>query len=571
MLGRTQSAPRLLPGRPHDARTFRLLRTLLLLTGLVWPGVDSAVRAFESEPTKPRRGTEAVESRSADHPADTPAATPADVSPDEAATFGSAGIDPESFLPADLEPGLPPDPGLLPSPAIPTAPTLPADPLLYQAGPLRAKFSLDGVFQQSGVTGSWWNLSEEFAPDADYQPDRAWAETWIKPGLRLDLSATEAWTLYSGVAYVGSGNIGRDVFEQGNQGQWSVENAYLGARLAPAGGDSTLDLSYGWQPYKIGSGMLISVGAMNGFERGATTTFARRAWKEAGIASYTRGAWTLDGFYLNPNELLSASTNSRIAGTKLEWNPTPTRSLGLAYLNVFDSIYPYVAAPIRLIPDGRRGLNTVHAYGRWNPLSSSLPGWHVAGDFAHQWNDRINMVSNAYNLETGYDLTQLPWTPRLGYAFRVFQGDDPATAQFEKFDPLFYEGAPPLWATGSNGSFSFLNSNVVAHRLSLNLTVNPTNFFNFYYWHVLADEVNSPLQFGQGGRVVVSGGEPQLVSGVPDPHLSNDGYVEYTRVISANLFLTTGVAVSVPGQGLRALVDDSETWVGGLVNVTVKY
>ena len=458
-----------------------------------------------------------------------------------------------------------------PVPASPAAPTAPPDPLLFESGPTRVKFSLDAVLQQSGVTGSWWNLSEQFAPDAGYKADRAWAEAWIKPGIRVDTSTTEWLTLYSGVSYVGSGNIGEDVFEQGNRGLWSVEDAYLGAQFRRPDEESSLDISYGRQPYKIGSGMLISVGAANGFERGATTTFARRAWEEAGIVSVSREELSIDGFYLNPNELLSASTNTRLAGTRLEWNPDANQALGIAYFNVFDSIYPYVAAPIQLIPDGRQGLNTLHIYGRWNPLRDTHPGWHIAGDYAHQWNDRIQMAADAYNAEIAYAFAQLPMTPRLVYAFRSFSGDDPHTTRFEKFDPLFYEGAPPLWATGSNGSFSFLNSNVLAHRLSLNLTINPQNFMTFYYWHVRADQVNSPIQFGQAGRVVASGGEPRLVAGVPDPHLSDDFYLEYTRVFSPQVFLTTGLAVSVPGRGLRELVDDAKTWVGGLMNLTLKY
>lgn len=458
-----------------------------------------------------------------------------------------------------------------PAPESSVAPPPPRDPLLFESGPTRVKLSLDAVLQQSGVTGSWWNLSDQFAPDAGYKADRAWAETWIKPGIRLDTSPTQRLNFYSGVSYVGSGNIGEDVFEQGNRGLWSVEDAYLGARLGGADETSSLDISYGRQPYKIGSGMLIAVGAMNGFERGATTTFARRAWEEAGIVKWTRGELSLDGFYLNPNELRSASTNTRLAGTKLEWNPDANQSLGIAYFNVFDSIYPYVAAPIRLIPDGRQGLNTVHVYGRWNPLPEAYPGWHVAGDYAHQWNSRISMAADAFNGETGYAFAELPLAPRFVYAFRLFGGDDPNTTRFEKFDPLFYEGAPPLWATGSNGSFSFLNSNVLAHRFSLNLTINPRNFLAFYYWHIRADQINSPIQFGQAGRVVASGGEPRLVSGVPDAHLSNDVYGEYTRMITPQIFLTTGAALSVPGDGLKALVADAKTWWGGLVNLTVKY
>jgi hypothetical protein len=104
----------------------------------------------------------------------------------------------------------------LPTPS--TLPAMPKDPLLFEKGSTRIKISLDGVMQESGVTGSWWNLSGEFAPDEAYKLDRAWTEIWIKPGLRLDTSLTDWLKLYSGVSYVGSGNISKDVFEQGNRG-----------------------------------------------------------------------------------------------------------------------------------------------------------------------------------------------------------------------------------------------------------------------------------------------------------------------------------------------------------------
>jgi hypothetical protein len=71
--------------------------------------------------------------------------------------------------------------------------------------------------------------------------------------------------------------------------------------------------------------------------------------------------------------------------------------------------------------------------------------------------------------------------------------------------------------------------------------------------------------------VGVSGGEPRLVTGVPDPHLADEFYAEYTRAVSQNVFVTTGFAVSMPGRGLKAIAPDVPTWFGGLVNVVVKY
>lgn len=447
----------------------------------------------------------------------------------------------------------------------------PKDPLMFANDRLTIKFGLGGVLQSSGVLGSWWNLSEQYAPDANYNPDRAWGETWLKPSAMGEYSVDPAMRLYSGLSFVGSGNIGRDVFEQGNQGLYAVEDAFLGARFGADPDDWNLDVSYGSQPYKIGSGMLISVGAVNGFERGATTSFARRAWEEAGLVKLRRGPISLEGFYLNPNELRSSDTFTRLAGAKLEGALGADQYIGIAGMNVFESEYPYVQAPVALIPQGREGLNTVHNYMRWKPAEDLLSGFYIAGDYAFQWNDRIAMRSNAFSAEVGNQFVELPKRPKLAYAFRAFEGDDPRTSRYEKFDPLFYEGAPPLWASGSNGSFSFLNSNVQVHRLQCSVNRTERDVVSFYYWHLRADQIDSPLQFGQAGRVVVVGGEPQLVSGVPNAHLSDDFYLENFRIISPNWYLTTGVAVSVPGKGLRSLINDPLTWYGGLMSLAFQY
>lgn len=447
----------------------------------------------------------------------------------------------------------------------------PPDPLAFSNDRLKVKFGISGVAQSSGVTGSWWNLSETYAPSAQYKPDRAWGELWIKPSVNTEFGISDEAKIYSGLSYVGSGNIGRDVFEQGNRGLYAIEDGYLGVRTGDREQSAEWDISYGKQQYKIGSGMLIAVGAYNGFERGATTTFARRAWEEAGLIKWNKGPISIDGFYLNPNELPSSDTNTRLAGAKTEFSIAESQALGVAYMNVFDSTLPYVKAPVELVPNGREGLNTIHSYSRWNPIQDIAPGFFFAGDYAYQWNDRIAMSSNAFSGEIGNQFQALRFAPKLSYTFRSFQGDDPSTARFEKFDPLFYEGSPVLWATGSNGSFSFVNSNVQSHKISLNLPVSERDTLSFYYWHVRADQENSPIQFGQAGRLVVVGGEPQLVSGVANSHLSDDFYLENFRILSPNMYLTTGLAISIPGVGLRELMNDPATWYGGLVSFAFQY
>ena len=93
-----------------------------------------------------------------------------------------------------------------------TPPAPPADPLLFQSVPLRVKLGFEATVQPTWGVDSWWHLSQRFAPDANYAPDRFWTEGWLKPGVRTDLSVTDRLAVYSGVSYVASGNLGKDVF-----------------------------------------------------------------------------------------------------------------------------------------------------------------------------------------------------------------------------------------------------------------------------------------------------------------------------------------------------------------------
>ena len=135
------------------------------------------------------------------------------------------------------------------------------------------------------------------------------------------------------------------------------------------------------------------------------------------------------------------------------------------------------------------------------------------------------------------------------YTFQTFSGDDPDTATLERFDPLFFEGSPSAWATGSKSSFTFINSNVHAHQLTFSVNPTPQDKFTLRYAHIRANELLSPIQFGQATRFDLATGQG-IVAGVTDPHLADDVFLEYFRIINQNMFLTAGVSASFPGKGL---------------------
>ena len=262
------------------------------------------------------------------------------------------------------------------------------DPLLFTGDGYSLKLGLDAAIQGTGQLNSWWNLTDAFPPPNPYDPDRSWTEAFIRPSAKLEIAATPDATLYGGLAAVASYTWGVDVFDAGNTGAVTLENAYGGIRFS-ATPDMSFDFSAGMQDYVIGSGMLIQMGGGNGYENGALLLSPRTAWQMAAIAREKFGGLTLEQFYLDPSELESGDSATELGGVHGRYDWSENDYAGLAYINVLKSDYPSLAAPLTVLPDGRDGMNALYGYFRTQPFAS-LPTLWIAGDLAHEWNERID-------------------------------------------------------------------------------------------------------------------------------------------------------------------------------------
>lgn len=455
-----------------------------------------------------------------------------------------------------------------------------ADPLRFSFENGFVKLGLEaglmGVFEKR----AFWNIARAFNPGLVYNTNQRWGEGYLKPSIDFEYRLGSSFTLYGGASAVGAKTFGLDIFDKRDQGRMLLENLFGGIRSGTPGQGFLFDLSAGRQPYRVGSGMLIGDGASDGFERGALIFGPRQAWAMTALAKVGYGPLSIQGFYLDPNELESQDTATRLAGAKVEWTIGQNQFVGIAFGQVLQSTAPYAqaappgafAAPA-ILGGARDGLRFLNAYARFHPLPTALPGLWLAGDLALQRNARVSLSAWAGRAEIGYVFADLPWRPNLSYAYQTFSGDKPGTARLERFDPLFYDGAQTAWATGTNGSFVFINSNVNSHRLALSLTISPQDILSLRYVHVRANELNSPIQFGQATRFVSNAGVPALISGVRKRHLADDFLAEYTRVLTPNAFLTIGTGHSIPGAGLRdqARPQRLGSWTGGFANLVIRY
>ncbi|RVT53997.1 alginate export family protein [Rubrivivax albus] len=453
-----------------------------------------------------------------------------------------------------------------------------SDPTVFhRSEALTLRWHLQAGINAVAEQNLFWRLADTTAPGSGFDADTEWLEFYAKPGVSGEAMLGGGRTLYGRLSAVGSYTAGTDAFDRGDTGAATLEEAHLGLRGTTAGGIG-YDLAIGPQELKLGTGMLVASGASSGFERGALKFGPRKAWSRAAVARLSQGGFTGTAFYLGPNELPSSDGGNRLAGVDLRRDDGEGGHLGATLLRVQRSGSPYVqAAPggagaPTILPGARAGTRTLDLYARTSPSTGLLAGWTLAAELALQRNGAIDLKAWAGRLQVSRALAGVRWAPTLSYSYQTFSGDDPATAALERFDPLYYEGSPSAWSTGSKSSMAFINSNVQAHALALRVQPTPRDTLTLRYAHVRANELRSPIQFGQATRLDTSGSDANLVAGVTRPHLSDDVFLEYSRVVNRHTYLSAGVAVAMAGAGIRdAAGGRAPDWRGAFVNVVINH
>lgn len=421
----------------------------------------------------------------------------------------------------------------------------------------------------------FWDLAEVTASSSRYDANKSWVEYYVKPGISFEHGIAAGGAIHGKFSVVSSYSQGTDAFNEGNVGATTVEEAHLGWKSR--GHDAlSYDVSFGPRELSLGTGMLIANGGSSGFERGALKFGPRKAWDQAFIARLGQGAASATVFHISPNELPASDGNNRMAGVDVRFDDPAGGYIGGTWLRVLDSESPHVRAADggfgapTILPGARRGTQALSAYARTNPIAE-LPDWTFTADLAYEWNQRTDLRAWAGRVQILHALTGVRGKPILSYGFQTFSGDDPRTARLERFDPLYYEGNPSAWSTGSKSSMAFINSNVQAHSMALRLQPTDVDIVTLRFSHVRANRLRSPIQFGQATRVDSSGQLSQVVAGVTHPHLADDVFVEYNRVLTRQWYLNAGAAVSFPGTGIRRITGDSTSWSGAYVNIVFNH
>jgi hypothetical protein len=260
-----------------------------------------------------------------------------------------------------------PEPGTI---ALPTA----------QLGALALQPTLEAGVALFTQNHSWFGRS---TANLGKNSDR-WIEGYVTPGFDYSLELGEAGRIEGSLDVVGAFTHGTDAAGT-NVGNETPTDVALnkasvgwnsGALFAESLGDDAVDLSFGRQNFKLGTGFLLWDGASNGGDRGAYWLSPREAYQAAGIATLDTHGVTARAFYLEPDD--DPNTNTRLAGVDVEYaleegagalDADVANCLALGYYNVFDSDI-----------DTRDGMNVFDVRGDARPFSA-VPGVRLAGEF----------------------------------------------------------------------------------------------------------------------------------------------------------------------------------------------
>lgn len=450
----------------------------------------------------------------------------------------------------------------------------PAPPPDAELGPVALRLGLNAFAAGWAMDGLWAGLAPRYGAGAGYRDQQRWGDVYVRPGVTAE-AATPVGTARAGLSASWGGTLGTDLYSYTDQSRAMLEDAWVGLETAPAGGGTPrLELRGGRFSECFDGGFLLCQATVNGSERGLIMESPRTVWRLGGLARAEASGFSVTGAYLEPQPLASFDTRDAFATVGAGYAASGF-DIGAGYIRALRSSYDYpgAGAPFVLVNDGRDGLDTWLLRAAWRgQVAERTEGW-VRAIGAVQRQGRADLAAWGGYAEAGFGFGALPFTPRVSLAHARFSGDDPATRRLERFDPLYYGGNGGLdgFFFGVIGPNLFLNTNLRIWRANLDLVLSQRDFLKVQALRFEADELNSPLQFGQGVRFDTSGGTTRFQRGVTSRALGQEVLASYTRVLTANLALTATASVFMPGSGLEELAGDaSRTWYAAGLQLTYR-
>lgn len=422
-------------------------------------------------------------------------------------------------------------------------------PTLYQSDRALAKITLNGSVGLFSDTNPWFGNAANFVA-GPYQPTDTvtWGEFYLEPGL-AGITRLGDWPLYiyGAGSYTVSSSLQPDIFRTDDRLYGAVEKLYGGVLVAEPGSPVAFNLSAGRQNFQLNQGFLFSQfsGSANALERGASYSNPRTAYDMTVLANLRWGDWRLQGFFLEPDELPIADSDTQYLGTSLSYNNNQGFEAVLSYITVPQSERVYVR------PNGepftREGLQVINPRVRLSPLLG-VSGLWAEGEYAYEFGTTASVSAHGGYVWLGYTAADVPWRPSVSYRFAGFSGDDPATATYERFDPL-QAGGLSDWLQGISLGKVYNNANSFSHRLTFQVQPTDSLSVSLDYYYRFADELNN-----LGGN--------RALSALESPEIGHEWLLTTRYFLSQNFMLQGVGAIAFPSRAIRQAVDDStHPWI----------
>lgn len=380
-------------------------------------------------------------------------------------------------------------------------------------------------------------------PGTDENLSDQWFEGYVKPALSASHQEGNSSELYGKLSAVGERTYGSvpEPFGQ-DVSSFGPEDLYIGWRSGKSlgAGENALDFSVGREQYQLGHGLLVYDGASEGGSRGGYWTNARKAFELAAIGRFKPGAHTIEGFYLDRDELEENDSGSRLWGLNYEYSLGEDSTIGATYLKV-------LAHPD--VKPGRDGLNVFNVRAYVAPIPTQ-PDLSFEFEYASERNGAA-LDSNAWTLQGAYEFSESTWKPKLSYRYAFFEGDDPATATNEAFDPLFpgFHDWGTWWQGEIAGEYFLSNSNLKSQLVRAHVEPNEALSGGLLLFHFSLDH---PASLG-----------PQVTA--KDVAFEIDAYSDWK--VNSNFTLSLVGAYADPGKAVQQLTGRTKNFAYGMVYV----
>ena len=430
-------------------------------------------------------------------------------------------------------------------------------PLLFQNKNCMVKINLTGAMMPTLITNTWWGNGKVFTqynPFGKNPPGTAPAldfEAYLKAGLagivKINHGENPVY-LYGAINGLGVTTLGRELYNaNSNAFALQIEEAYagiVGAVTLKSGHLFRYTVSFGKQPYRIGTGMLICQIGGNGGTWGGMNAWPRFSGRLVGLAKVAYDQWKLEGFYIQPNDYISNESHTEMAGFNLEYNRAWGLSGGFTYLNALKSKFPY------FFPDytqtTRLGTNALNLRFQWMPSPDQSFAFMKA-EGGLEVNNRIPMLAWGMAAEGGWSFGNVKLRPAVSYRYSLLSGDNPATHRYERWD-FFYSGDDIFtWVQGVLTKNIMFNTNMEVHRFQLQLFPNRWRVTTQYVF-VMANQLTSVPMPPSGSFL--------------DKQVAQELLMVAERFVSKHLFLRFTASALFPGKGFTTTLPNavSQPW-----------